>query len=149
MAGLEFDDARQAIEAEVVGGWPSANPLAIDNLRFTEPKPEETAPTWGRLVILDAESRQISLGTTPCHRFEGQIVAQLFTPEKRGTQEIRDLADTFLAIFLNANFVPREFSAGNSGRIQTRVGWATRDGINNGWYQMRAIVPFIRDKRAP
>lgn len=150
MAGLEFADERKAIEYEVEAAWAVLGdpaPIAYDNVRFTEPKPDDTVPRWLRLVIIPSEADQIGLGTKPCHRLPGQIVAQLFAVEKRGSAGIRTLGDQFLGIFLDANGRPREFSRGSSGRIQTHTGWLTRDGIMNGWYQMRAIVPFIRDVR--
>lgn len=149
MAGLEFADERRAIEWEVQQGWSTLGdpaPIAYDNVSFQEPTPEEGG-LWLRLVILGADGELIGLGTRPCHRFEGQIVAQLFAAEEKGTESVRDLGDQFIGIFLDTNGRPREFSRGNSGRIQTRTGRLVRDGMVEGWYQMRAIVPFVRDVR--
>lgn len=147
MAGLEYEDERQAIEGQVEAGWAAlGDPIQVgySNVRFQEPAPVKNV-CWMRLTIINGETFQQSLGPNPCHRAPGQIVAQLFVPEESGTNDIRIRADQFIAMFLSATGQPLEFSAGNSGRIRTELGRMITDGITNGWLQVRAIVPFVRD----
>lgn len=144
-----YADEREAIEETFFTAWTAlSNPakIEVDNFRFEASQVQDE--NWGRLTIIDDEAEQVGLGTKPYVRSQGQIVLQLFAPEKTGTESIRVLADQFLDIWKDAFGRPSEFSKGDSGRIRTQLGWVVRDGIIEGWYQLRAIVPFTRDVNA-
>ena len=144
-----YEDAREAIEETFVDAWAVlSNPAKIemDNFRFEQTQVKGT--NWGRLTITEGETEQVGLGTKPYAYSDGTIVMQFFAPEKTGTSAIRILVDQFLDIWKDADGRPLDFSKGNSGRIRTKLGRAVRDGILDGWYQMRAIVPFTRSVRA-
>jgi hypothetical protein len=144
-----YADEREAIEETFFDAWSTLGDPAkieVDNFRFEMTQVKDQ--NWGRLTIIPGETEQVGLGTKPYSYIQGQIVLQLFAPEKTGTEEIRVLADQFLDIWKDANGRPLDFSKGNSGLIRTAHGWVTRDGVVDGWYQMRAIVPFTRSVRA-
>lgn len=144
-----YADAREAIEETFLDAWSTLGDPAkieMDNFRFDAKQVKDL--NWGRFVIIDGETEQVGLGTKPYAYSDGQIVLQLFAPEKTGTEAIRVLADQFLDIWKDTDGRPLDFSKGDSGRIRTALGWATRDGVIEGWYQMRAIVPFTRSVRA-
>lgn len=149
---VAYSDERESIEETFLTAWNALDPpsgpapIEVDNVRFDAKQIEDAE--WGRFTIIGGEGEQVSLGTKPCMRIQGQMVLQLFAPEKTGTEAIRTLADQFLDIWKDANGVPLELSKNDSGRIRTQLGWLVRDGVLDGWYQMRAIVPFTRDIRA-
>lgn len=144
-----FADEREAIEETFLNAWNALSapsgpaPIEMDNVRFEATQVQGI--NWGRFTIIDGDAFQVGLGTHPCWRGEGQIVLQLFAPEKTGTASVRVLADQFLEIWRDAFGRPLELSKGNSGRIRTQLGRVVRDGIVDGWFQLRAIVPYTRD----
>lgn len=145
-----YADERRAIEAAFQAAWLALDPpdgpapVELEN----QPFHQVVGEAWLRLTIISDEGRQVSLGAYPCTRFQGQIVAQVFGPENAGTQAVRSLGDQFLEVWKDAFGRPLELSAGDSGQIRTQHGWMATDGLTEGWYQMRAIVPFTRDIRA-
>lgn len=144
-----YADEREAIEETFFDAWSVLGDpvkIEVDNFRFEQTQVKDT--NWGRLTIIGDETEQVGLGTKPYGYSNGLIMLQLFAPEKTGTEAIRALVDQFLNIWKDADGRPLDFSKGNSGRIRTRLGWAVRDGIIEGWYQMRAIVPYTRSVRA-
>ncbi len=144
-----FADEREAIEETFFTAWGVLGDPAkieVDNFRFEQTQVRDE--NWGRLTIIPGETEQVGLGTKPYAYTTGLIVLQLFAPEKTGTEAIRVLADQFLDIWKDANGRPLDFSKGNSGQIRTKLGYVARDGIVEGWYQLRAIVPFTRSVRA-
>lgn len=144
-----YADEREVLEETFLTDWNALSapsgpaPIEMDNVRFDADQVKDV--NWGRFTIIGGDAEQVGLGTFPCLRVEGQMVLQLFAPEKTGTEAIRALADQFLGIWKDADGRPREVEKGLSGRVRTRLGWLVRDGMQNGWYQMRAIVPFTRD----
>ena len=144
-----YEDAREAIEETFVNAWSVlGNPAKIemDNFRFEQSQVKNL--NWGRLTIDGGETEQVGLGTKPYAYSDGLITMQFFAPEKTGTSAIRTLVDQFLDIWKDADGRPLDFSKGDSGRIRTKLGRGARDGVVEGWYQMRAIVPFTRSVRA-
>jgi hypothetical protein len=93
------------------------------------------------LYILTGAGGQVSVGSTPLHRFAGYIVVQVAVKEQTGTDAARQHAETAAGIFRNA-----EFSSGGSGLIRCRTPHIQPIGVQDGWFLMNVNVPYIRDK---
>lgn len=131
-----FADERRAIEATFSAAY-STTTVKYENVSFNKPN-----TAWVALTVLSTEAKRITLGdNTQLHRFPGMIVVNIFTPEDKGTQEAREIADTISDIFRDA-----QFSAGSSGLITCRTPSLDSVGTRDGWYQLNVITPFHRDK---
>ncbi len=127
---MSFESARQYIEEHFSSGWLDTS-IAYENVSFS---PEEGTP-WVRLTILDADSRQVSMGSTKLYRNNGVIVVQIFVPENTGTGDARSMADQVAAIFRGTQF----------NGITCRAPSPRRVGTANGWYQLNVSIPFFFD----
>ncbi len=143
-----YQDEREAIEETFRDAWIALQapdgpaPIEMQNTRLNRTAVEGSP--WGRFLIMRVSGDQIGLGDFPYHRYRGMIVLQLLAPEKSGTEEILQLADQFLTIWKTAGGKPLSFEKASSGRIQTDTGYITDDGITDGFFQVRGIVPFRR-----
>jgi hypothetical protein len=143
-----YQDERQAIETTFRTAWIALQgpdgpaPVEMQNHPFDRTAVEQD--NWGRLLIMRDTGEQIGLGDYPYHRFEGMIVLYLRAPRESGTESLLQLADQFLTIWKTVEGKPLSFEAASSGRIQTATGYVTDDGIIEGFFQVRAIVPFRR-----
>jgi len=125
-----FQDIRQAIEARMASNW-TTTPIAYDNVAYT-PTP---ATPFVRLLIEEVDSKQVSMSTTPCHRFTGLIVVMIFVAINTGTNTVRGYADTIAGIFRNADF----------SNIKCQSPRIIRVGDIGEWYQVSVITDFYKD----
>jgi len=134
---MSFADERKAIESRFQQNWTGA-PVKYENAPFPD-----TADAYVALFVLEGEGEQISLGDAPLRRWAGVIVVQVFVPERSRTNQALVYADSVRAIFER-----QEFASGASGLIRCRVTSVKKVGVRDGWYQVNASTPYIRDKAA-
>ena len=124
--------------------WGSTTPVRYPNQEW-DAETARQLDAYVALTIVDVEGRQIELGdeaVLPLHRFGGTIIVQVFTKEGKGEADALPLVDQVRTIFQRARF-----QLGNSGWIRCRTTSAARVGVSDGWYQVNATTPFIRDVR--
>lgn len=144
----QYADEREAIEGRIQTLWGARTPVKWENVRFDETTQGRDG-RWMEVVIVQADAEQISLNTTPCRRYTGEIHMILRAPEEAGSEDLLQDVDFALGMFMTTTGQPVEFSASSSGRIQTRIGRAVKDGlVPPGHFQVRAVVPFIRDRQS-
>lgn len=145
---LGFDEEREACERQFQDGWTAlgrAEPVFYGNTRA--PHPADSA--WLRFLVRPlGESRPATLGSRPCYRWFGQMVAQVNVPENSGTKLAKQIADLVVGIFQDANGKFQEFSQGNS-RIAPQGARAFDDGVEDGWFTARAVIDYSRDYIVP
>jgi hypothetical protein len=138
-------DTRIAIETRLATHWESAPGVARTPIRYWSsgaPFAIPEAAAWIALSV-DAESgRQVSLGDgVQLHRYLGQIVVQVFVPERTGSHDM----DTYLDL-LDPIWRRAEFSYGSSGLITCRTPDVTVVGTADGWFQKNLKVAYRRDR---
>jgi len=134
---LSFADERQAIENRFSTLWTESAKIMYENQQREEPKDDAS---WVALFIVDTPGNQIDLRDVALHRQGGIIIVQVFVREGVGTQSARVLVDAVATIFRRATF-----SVGASGTIKCRTTSIESLGVSDGWFQMNASTPFIRD----
>ena len=126
-----FQEIRAAIEARLSSNW-TTTAIAWDNVEY-DPNP---ATAFIRLIVEEADSTQVSMGTTPCHRIVGLIHIMIMVPVNTGTNVARGYADTWAGVFRNADF---------SG-IKCQSPRIVRVGDLGEYYQLSMLTPFYTDK---
>jgi len=126
-----FQDIRAAIETRFSTNW-TATDISWDNVDY-DPKPETA---FVRLMINETDSFQVSMSTTPCHRFTGIIHITIMVPVGTGTNTARGYADAAAAIFRNADF---------SG-INCRSPRIVRVGDVGEFHQISCLTNFWKDE---
>jgi len=126
-----FQDIRSAIETRFSTNYTSTA-ISWDNVAY-DPSPETP---FVRLIINEVDSFQVSMSTTPCHRFTGIIHVLIMVPVGTGTNTARGYADIIAGIFRNAVF---------SG-INCRTPRIVRVGDVGEYYQLSVLVNFWKDE---
>ena len=142
-------DACGAIEEMFQTGWASATPIEWPNVRFT---PTTGSPYVSVNVAEAPRAITASLGTTPLIRYRGEVIVRVFTPEDRtgtsdtgGPGQARQLAGNAAALFRNATGQGKQIETGESGQITFEKPAFVPRGIEDGWYQIHVVVPYVRN----
>jgi hypothetical protein len=138
---VSFADERHAIESRFQGMWANETAVKFENNAFVIPEPPAS---WVACFIRGGPGTQITLNAAPIHRYDSEIVVQVFVPEDSGTTNARRLADRVSRIFRRA-----QFETANSGRILCRTPSVSQEGVVDGWFQLNVTVPYIRDATFP
>jgi hypothetical protein len=134
----EWGELRRVIEARFKAAWSNRTPVRWDGVPFVEP----AGQPWVALYLLDGESNQLTLETTPRYRDVGVVVMQVFVPEDSGTQEARRLA-AFAAAALRA----WSAAVGDTGWLWMRAPSIERVGVDAGWLQFNVTVRYRFDRK--
>jgi hypothetical protein len=129
---MSYDAERQAIELRLKNGW-TTTPIKYENVAFT---PTDAMQAFIELMIVNAESRQVSLGSPALFRHPGAISINVRTRLQIGTKLGKQYADTLAALFRG-----KEFSG-----ITCRAPKVTRLGEINGWFVYNVSINFFRDE---
>jgi hypothetical protein len=145
-----FADACEAIDGEFETGWGATTPISWPNVRFDKP----AGAPWVSCTVGEAPGAvRASLGSTPLHRYFGNVTIQVFTPAERtgsadvgGAGAARELAGQAAAIFRTATGQGKQIERGQSGLITFGApGFDPRGADGLGWYQINVMVPYHRD----
>ncbi len=132
----EFSNAVKEVENRLNVNWADTTPIKYDNVPFQEPQ----GVPWIAVFLLETIGDQISTNK-PRHRFEGEIVIQIFTPLHQGSKVALDLASQAAAIFRRA-----QFGTTDSGFFTCMTPQIQPIGVEEGgWYQVNLAVPYKRD----
>lgn len=136
---MSFQDTRRAIESRFANNWTATTTdrIKYENVPFEQP----TSGTWVALTILTGAAGIAGISTTPLNRYAGLIQVDIFAAEKTGSDASWALADSVSTIFRH-----KQFSAGSSGTITSRVPGVQNMGVENGWHRLVVSIPFQRDK---
>jgi len=126
-----FQDIRSAIETRFSANY-NSTAISWDNVAY-DPSPETP---FVRLIINEVDSFQISMSTTPCHRFTGIIHVLIMVPVGTGTNVARGYADTIAGIFRNACF----------SNINCRTPRIVRVGDVGEYFQYSILINFWKDE---
>jgi len=126
-----FTDIRTAIESRLKANW-STTDIAWDNVEYN---PIASTP-FIRLLVEEADVRQASMATIPCHRAIGLIHIMIMIPTNTGTATARGYADSLSDIFRNADF----------SSIKCLSPRLRRVGDVGEHYQYSLLIPFTYDK---
>jgi hypothetical protein len=138
-------DTRIAIETRLADNWQSAPGTPRTPIRYWSSGAPFGLPDgmpWIALSVAPESGRQVSLGDgVQLHRYLGQIVVQVFVPERSGSHDM----DTYLDL-LDTIWRRAEFSYGSSGLITCRTPAVTVVGTADGWFQKNLKVAYRRDR---
>lgn len=144
-----FLDACGAIETLFQTGWASATPIEWPNVAF---QPTEGSPYVSVTIAEAPATLTASLGYIPLIRYYGEVIVRVYTPEDRtgsgdagGPGEARQLAGNAAALFRNATGQGIQIQTGESGQITFRKPAFLPMGVDNGWYQIQVVVPYLRN----
>ena len=126
-----FADIRKSIEVRLGSNW-TTTAIAHDNGSY-DPTPNTA---FIRVIIDEVDSKQVTLGTTPCHRVIGLIHIMIMVPTGTGTATARNYADDLTDIFRNADF----------SDIKCQSPKIRRGGDVGEHYQLSLLIPFYTDK---
>jgi hypothetical protein len=126
-----FQDIRSAIETRFSTNY-TDTAISWDNVAY-DPSPETS---FVRLIINEVDSFQVSMSTTPCHRFTGIIHVLIMVPVGTGTDTARGYADTVANIFRNACF----------DNINCRTPRIVRVGDVGEYFQYSCLINFWKDE---
>lgn len=126
-----FQDIREAIETRFSTNYTDTD-ISWDNVVYA---PSSETP-FVRLIINEVDSFQVSMSTTPCHRFTGIIHALIMVPVGTGTNAVRGYADTIADIFRNATF----------DGVHCKTPRIVRIGDVGEYYQLSVLVNFWKDE---
>lgn len=134
---MEWAAARAAFERHLSSNFSGA-PVQYPGVAYTPEKDK----SWVRMNDLPDETKRVSLGPGGTFREEGLLVFSVFSPNNRGTNAARTLADALGTAFHEANF-----SYASSGYIRCKtprldVRGPTEDGA---WFQINVTVEYDRD----
>lgn len=130
---MTYEDVAGILENFLSGQWIST-PIVYDN---TSVNLVDRAP-WVRFTIQPSTTDNQSIGTDKTIK-DGFAVLQIFTPLDTGSREAIRLADEFLALVENREFL----AILSQGTLFTYAGEYIRLGDDgNGWYAINATVPF-------
>jgi hypothetical protein len=139
-------DARIAIEGRLYDNWQSPPGTLRTPIRYwssNAPFEIPEAAAWIALSVNAESGRQVSLGDgVQLHRYLGQIVVQVFVPERTGSQDM----DTYLDL-LDPIWRCAQFSYGDSGLITCRTPDVEAVGTADGWFQKNLKVAYRRDRQ--
>lgn len=140
VAPNQFDDERQVLEDRFNTLWPTLGNTKIkwENAPWDEPKED---PTWVAFSIQTGPGDQISLGDDARSRYTGTVIIQVFQKERTGTGAANILAGQAADIFRRL-----EICVDESGLLRFRIPSKVTVGLNNGWFQINVICPYIRDQ---
>ena len=132
---MGFEDIRLAVEQRLAS-WPDA-PVAFDNVP-TQPSVQtaiDAKAPWVRCVINHGDSLTAGVGSSPCVRRTGLIMAQIFTAERIGSATAAQLADSLAA----------HLEYWQQGSLETRAASVQRVGPQDGWFMYVVSLPFRAD----
>lgn len=134
----DWGELRRVVENRFKLQWANATPIKWDGVPFIEP----TGRAWVALFLLDGDSTQVTLETTPRYRDVGVVVNQIFAPQDGGTQEARRLSALAAAVW-------RGWTAqvGAAGWLWLRAPSLARVGESEGWLQFNVTCGYRFDRK--
>jgi hypothetical protein len=136
-------DERKAIEADFEAGWDEYTPIQRENVVYT---PTLTAPYVALSIRRADEAEQISLGSSPEHRYFGVVYVQCFSLGNRGPAVAEALADRACGIFMQSDGRRRQITSGSYGRITYGVPVISDTKMTGGYWAVTVAVPYHRDQ---
>ena len=110
--------------------------LTGSSLVFENMTQPNTVAEWIRVNILNADSKQVSLGDNPYYRYTGLVIFQIFTKPSIGSGRATQVVDQVTAMFRGQRINGITFRP----PVMDKVGDA------GGWYQVNVSVPFFREE---
>ncbi len=135
---MTYTELHSAIRARFATAVAAARSLAAVYDNDPSGVPTDGSP-WGRLTILDGQSRHTVCGI-PEYRLAGVALVQLFGPTGRGDKTLQSYVDTVIAAFRGQTVAGVRY--GNA--YEQRVG-ETAEG---NYYQINVVCPFTADTTA-
>lgn len=128
---MDYSEAARAIESRFSQNWENQLPVAWENLDYV-PTPGHA---FVRAFVLENDSFQTSIGSTPCVRNLGRINIQVWTPANTGTRAGRDYAVEILSYFRCKAF----------DGVVCDSGLLVNMGIKGEWHRFVVSVGFHFD----
>ena len=91
---------------------------------------------WIRVNILNADSKQISLGSNPYYRYIGLLIFQIFIKPNVGSGRALQLADQITTMFRGMTLHSMTFHPPQVDIV----------GESGGWYQINVSTKFHREE---
>ncbi len=145
MAVTQLRDERKAIEAMFNTAWAfsGATPIKWENVE----SPELLTQDHVALSIRRAGGEQISLGSSPEHRYYGIVFIQVFSRSGLGVEAVEAYADFATAAFIQSDGRQKQISSGSTGRITFGLPEVDDEPrMSGGFYTLTVAVPFHRDQ---
>ena len=132
--GAEGDHLRNRFNTLWVSGSPSTarTEIAWGNVNFTPPE----SASWVRFTVSHSGASLASVGTSPLHRYDGNVLIEVFAPANTGEGDIDALCDAAEAIF-------RDYRTQQGLRFDSP--YTLNMGESGGWYKKDVMCPFVRD----
>lgn len=125
---MNFESCRSEVSKYIQDNWTTTR-LLWDNTS------ERAAHGTTRIVILDGDSEQVTIGQNGCHRRVGILVAQFFVTKNTGTAQIRTWCDSFANMFKTVKIGDTTFESPTIVRV----------GDEGSFFQMNVQAPFYVD----
>lgn len=132
---MTFEQIRLAIESRLAA-WPDA-PIAFDNVPNgpTLQAAIDGKQPWVRLTLVPGDTMTVAIGDGPKARHSGLIMLQVFTPERTGSTQAMQLADS----------LAQHIQYWQQGGLETQAASLARVGSQNGWFQINISAPYRAD----
>lgn len=125
---MNFESSEASIKAYIEANW-SLTPVIWDN--------DDTSISHKstRVILIDGDSEQVTVGVNGCHRRYGIMMAQFFVFKNTGTAVIRSYCDNFANLFKTVKIDDTTFESPTIVRV----------GDEGKFFQMNVQAPFYVD----
>lgn len=147
----KYSDEYSTLASIFSDGWKVEVEIEVDGEKVEEEVPfsdvqyenlpysPETEKKWVRFSVNSGAATMSSIGApgNNLYRYTGVVQVQCFAPALTGVSIAKDMADKAIEIFHDSSCDGFIFLPGYAQTIHS--------GSRNGWYQVNATIPFIRE----